>query len=188
MQWEGVSNESWALVLIVRMHFKRLKWPSQQGFFLISLSGVFFKPASQLIHKHNEILRFYKSVSNLVFIVLWLSPQSSAAQKLACNKIYNIQIQPININYSLHDHPKFKNMQRIMLMHQHHSTTLYIQEGCLLCMTLNKSLVIFYYYTNITITLWCDVWWVIVDVTVCTDEFMVTDRPWSTNQVPFFHH
>jgi hypothetical protein len=41
MQWDGVSDE-WALVLIARMHFKCLKWPSQQGVFL-TFSGVLFQ-------------------------------------------------------------------------------------------------------------------------------------------------
>jgi hypothetical protein len=54
----------------VHLHLKRPKRPTQKGFFLTSLSGDFFQALITDFSRKLGNFEVFKSVSNLVFIVL----------------------------------------------------------------------------------------------------------------------
>jgi hypothetical protein len=63
MQWEDVSDESWALVLIARLHFKRPKSDHCSKVFSSPLSVEFFSST------HHRLLRFSEACQ--IFYCLW---------------------------------------------------------------------------------------------------------------------
>jgi hypothetical protein len=83
----------------------------QQDFFLTSLSGVFLKPSSQLFHENCEILRVFKFVSNLVFIVLWMrARKKTPLRKVKKNLAVTVTLDTWNA--CAQSKPRLKTHQR----------------------------------------------------------------------------